>query len=89
MSVLKYILDQVASGKISSEDAELYISGISHIGLGCIATDINGNAIHPGDIIITNGNEELITYDRHRELFGFGDVYGYYIPDVCELKSQE
>lgn len=47
--------------------------------------DINGNPIHVGDTVISDGNETVIGYGVHREIYGFGSVFGYYIPDVCEV----
>ena len=48
----------------------------------CICEDRDGELIKVGDTVIDNdGNEYLIEWGKHRELFGFGYVHGYYIPD--------
>lgn len=57
-----------------------------------IATDIDGNPIHAGDDVIAEGVRHTIELGKHREKFGFGYVYGYYIPDfsrVCTTDTKE
>ena len=46
--------------------------------------DMSGKPIYIGDTVKDEcGNEFVIEFDTHRELFGGGNVYGYYIPDYC------
>lgn len=54
-----------------------------------LGTDKNGTPLFPGDIVIVDGREMKIEFDVHRELFGFGDVHGYYVPDYCEKVERE
>ena len=52
----------------------------------CICEDRDGESIRDGDTVIDNdGREHLIEWGKHRELYGFGNVYGYYIPENPKL----
>jgi hypothetical protein len=50
-----------------------------------IATDVNGKFIFDGDTVIAEGVKHKMEFKRHREQFGCGHVYGYYIPDFAVL----
>ncbi len=50
-----------------------------------LCEDVDGNPIYAGDLVVNeNGSERVIEFGRHREIFGCGYVYGYYIPDYCK-----
>lgn len=50
-----------------------------------LGTDINGLPLFEGDTVMVDGAEPMvIEFKRHRERFGCGDVWGFYIPDYCE-----
>lgn len=52
-----------------------------------IAEDRERNPIFPGDTVVDQfDNEVKIEYGKYKEQFGFGSVYGYFIPDYCLKK---
>jgi hypothetical protein len=49
-----------------------------------IATDKDGKPIYKGDTVTDeHGNEHKIKFEKLRDQFGFGYIYGFYIPDYC------
>jgi len=55
-----------------------------------IAFDSNDNPIFDGDIVVdSDGFDHKITHGKHRDRYGLGYVYGYYVPDYCTKKPNQ